>query len=188
MSKPDKTNLLLGAIIVAFALVLIFVWIPSDTTTGIYSVVRRRVTIGDALAPTVAAVFLLIGGGMVMLFEGASKTQPTLDGARIRFVTVIAAILALSFLIMRYSGPLAVAMSNMITEDAQNYRALRGTAPWKYIGFFLGCTFAITGISSMTEGRLTWRNLGIGAFAAVVMIALYDLPFDNILLPPNGDL
>lgn len=188
MSRPDRTNLILGAVIVAFALVLVFIWIPMDTTTGIYARVRRQYVIGDALAPTIAGVFLLIGGLMVALFERAAKFQPTLDGARFRFVAVIAAILALSFLIMRFAGPIAVELSNLITGQELGYRALRATVPWKYIGFFLGCTFGITGIISMTEGRLSWRNLGIGAAAAVVMIALYDLPFDTILLPPNGDV
>ena len=52
--------------------------------------------------------------------------------------------------IMRYAGPLSVWVANFLTDSELNYRLLRGTAPWKYIGFFLGCSFAVSSIMALT--------------------------------------
>ncbi len=188
MHQTRKTHLILGVVVVAFAVFLMGVWIPLDTTTGVVETVRRQTVIGDSLAPMVAGVFLLIGGALVLLFERGSPDQPQVDMINLKFVGLVAATLAFGFLIMRYAGPLTVWATNMLSGGALEYRLLRDTAPWKYIGFFLGGVFAITGVISLTEGRLSARALGIGVAAILVMIALYDLPFDDLLLPPNGDV
>jgi len=38
------------------------------------------------------------------------------------------------------------------------------------------------------EGRLRWRILIISLLAVLILMLIYDLPFKNLLLPPNGDV
>ncbi|MEM9106395.1 MAG: hypothetical protein AAGC96_12130 [Pseudomonadota bacterium] len=188
MSHQSRSNLFLGVFFILFSLVLIFVWIPLDTDSGIVEKVRRQVTIGDALAPTIAGVFLLIGGAILVLFERRDTEETTLDRASVGFFLKVLALLVISMLIMRYAGPAAVAVAGAISDTPMEYRLLRDTAPWKYIGFFLGGTLMISGLIGLIEGRVTLRTLSIGVVATVVMIAIYDWPFDDLLLPPNGDV
>ncbi|MDF1776648.1 MAG: hypothetical protein P1V13_11485 [Rhizobiaceae bacterium] len=190
MKKPlfQNTNVMTGLFFTALALLLLFVWIPLDSDTGLIEKVRRQVAIGDALAPTVAALFLLIGGGLLMLLEGKSDTPPAIDAASVKFVARIFAMLVLSFVLMRYAGPLAVQVVNAIQGNDLEYRLLRDTAPWKWLGYVLGGTLAICGTISLTEGRFSLRALVVALLAIAAMIAIFDLPFDDLLLPPNGDL
>jgi len=84
---------------------------------------------------------------------------------------------------MRWAGPIA---ASMVGDGA--YRLLRDTAPWKYIGFVLGGGTMTFCIVSFVEQRVTWRAVWVALAAVVGIIALYDLPFDDVLLPPNGDV
>ncbi|WP_419906996.1 hypothetical protein [Hoeflea sp.] len=188
MSNESRSNLVLGICFAAFALLLIFVWIPLDTDTGLIEKVRRQVTIGDALAPTVAGLFLLIGGLILILFERNAPDQPEIDLVNLGFMAVVFVLLASSFLVMRYGGPALVALVNLSRETPLEYRLLRDSAPWKYTGFFFGGTLMIGGLISLVEGRVTPRAVLTGVIAVLVMIAIYDLPFDDLLLPPNGDV
>lgn len=188
MSFQSRSNLFLGLFFILFSLVLIFVWIPLDTDSGIIEKVRRQVTIGDALAPTIAGVFLLIGGVILVLFERRASEQPDFDRPAFGFFLKVLALLAISMLIMRFAGPAAVAVAGLLTDTPLQYRLLRDTLPWKYVGFFLGGTLMISGLIGLIEGRVTLRTVLIGIGAVVVMIAIYDWPFDDLLLPPNGDV
>ena len=75
MSATSKSNFIIGSFFIAFAVLLIFVWIPLDTASGIIEKVRGRYNIGDALAPTIAAVFLLVGGLLLATLERRAKEQ-----------------------------------------------------------------------------------------------------------------
>jgi hypothetical protein len=75
-----------------------------------------------------------------------------------------------------------------MTDDPRSYRDLRDTLPWKYIGFLLGSTGLITTCIAAIETRFSWRALLIALVATTALMALYDLPFDDLLLPPNGDV
>lgn len=178
----------LGLICVALALVCLGLWIPLDTDTGLIEKVRRRVQIGDALAPSVAAAFVLIGGLVLALAPGPDTDNNDPLRPLIGFGAAMAGVLIAAFVVMLYAGPLSVALANLISAEPLEYRLLRGTAPWKYIGFVLGGTGAIAGIISLAERRFSWQAVGIGAVAVLAMIALFDLPFDDLLLPPNGDV
>lgn len=183
----QNINVVTGLFFTALALLLLLVWIPLDSDTGLIEKVRRQVAIGDALAPTVAAVFLLIGGGLLMLLEGKRDTPPAMDAASVKFVVRVFTMLVLGFLVMRYAGPLAVEVMNTIQGSDLEYRLLRDTAPWKWLGYVLGGTLAICGTISLTEGRFSLRALVVALLAIAAMIAIFDLPFDDLLLPPNGD-
>ena len=181
--KPARANLYLSLGCIIFALILALVWVPMDSGTGLIHKVRRQVSIGDALAPTLAAIMIGIGGLMV-LRDRHAPDQPGLTRANIAFVLRFLAILAVSFALMRYSGPLLV----WLFDGDQGYRNLRDTAPWKYIGFLVGGSTLITALIASAEGRFSWRAVSIGCAAALALIMLYDLPFDDLLLPPNGDV
>ncbi len=185
MPRHSKGNLILGICVLGFSVLLLAVWIPMDTDSGLILEVRRQVIIGDALAPTVASLFLLVGGALLVSVERKSMDQPGLSARDMAFVAGLVGIVALSLVVMRHAGPLAVAL---FAEETAEYRLLRGTAPWKYIGYFLGGTMMIIGMVALVEGRIRLRILVIAAFAVLAMIVLYDLPFEDLLLPPNGDV
>lgn len=185
MSRDRKV----GVFFTIFALVLMFVWVPRDVDSGLIETVRRQVSIGDALAPSIAGVFLLLGGlGLVLSGRQAGDMRATTDLVALRFSALLFAVYAAGFLVMTHAGPAAVLLSNLLTGAEQEYRLLRDTAPWKYLGFTLGGVIAVGGTISLLEGRLSWRAPGIGLVMVLALIAVYDLPFDDLLLPPNGDV
>lgn len=188
MTRKRRSNLLLALVCIAFALVLLFVWIPLDTDTGILEKARRRWVIGDALAPSVAALFILLGGLVLLAFERNDPDQPTLSAAQLVFMARVLLVIFVSLMVMRYLGPLVVEASNLFRDAPAEYRLLRDTAPWKYIGYFVGGSMLVTGLIAMIEGAMSWRALRIATIATLVLIAIYDLPFEDLLLPPNGDV
>jgi hypothetical protein len=46
----------------------------------------------------------------------------------------------------------------------------------------------VGGLISYIEGHLRIRSFLIGLGSALALVAVYDLPFDDLLLPPNGDV
>ena len=173
----------IGPIFTVFALLTIFVWVPLDTETGLVETVRRKWVVGDALAPTVAAVFLLIGGVLTMIRPGRSRAQTTFATDNMRWVMMLLGLFILSLMMMRFAGPL---LAGVLTD--QGYRPLRATIPWKYIGYLLGGTILVGGITSFVVKKIRWRDWVIAFLAALIIALAYDLPFDDLLLPPNGDV
>lgn len=186
--RKSNVNLILGAVTLAFALMVIFVWIPLDTQTGLVEKVRRQVTIGDALAPTIAAGFLVVGGLLLVVTERNAPDQPQVSPKDVLFGLCVVLAVTVSVLVMRYAGPAVLGIWNLATGGETEYRLLRDTAPWKYIGFVLGGSLMITTLISMVEGRVRARTVLIALICVAVMAAIYDLPFDDLLLPPNGDV
>lgn len=188
MSARSRSNLYLGLFCIAVALLLIFIWIPFDTKTGIVEKARGRFVIGDALAPTVAAGFILVGGLLLLVFERAAADQPVITKTQIMFVASLTALVIFGFAVMRFAGPVAVEITNLFRAEPLEYRLLRATPGWKHIGFFLGGVIVTTGIVAVVERKLTRRAVWTGIIAVLVLIAVFDLPFEDLLLPPNGDV
>ncbi|MEM7379093.1 MAG: hypothetical protein AAF460_16525 [Pseudomonadota bacterium] len=183
--QQQATDRALGAVCLVFAVVVLLVWIPLDSETGLIEKARRRLVIGDALAPTVAASLLLLSSAWLLLAGWLRRCGGALHWANFGFLLRFAALVAVSVLVMRWAGPVAVWLSG---DSLDNYRLLRDTAPWKYVGYLLGGTVLIGGIVAWIERGLRWRSLLL-AFAVVLALAmLYDLPFEDLLLPPNGDV
>ncbi|WP_424987171.1 hypothetical protein [Microbulbifer sp. S227A] len=178
-----RVNIVLGAVCVAFAGLVLAVWIPMDTEGGVVARVRGDYAIGDALAPTLAGGLVLLSGLLLILFEGRAERQPHPERANMFFIGSMFATLVVGGLVMRYAGPVA---AWLFTEHG-SYRQLRDTIPWKYLGFVLGGTLTVAGMISIVEGRPSWRGPVTGLLATLVIAALYDLPFEDLLLPPNGD-
>ncbi|MEM1151512.1 MAG: hypothetical protein AAGI03_13285 [Pseudomonadota bacterium] len=180
---PSRANLYLGLGALLLALFAIFVWVPLDTDTGLLETVRRRTTIGDALAPTIALSVIALGG-LLLLFEKRAPDQPALSPAHLSYAGGFLALLLVAVFAMRWSGPLAAGL----LSDVPDYRLLRDTAPWKWIGFAAGGVILVTGSISLIERRLSLRALLVGLGIVLALIAIFDLPFDDLLLPPNGDV
>lgn len=187
----------LGLVALAASLLTLFVWIPLDVDTGIIEKARRSTVLGDSFAPAVAAALVAIGG-LLLLIErppknsvampqdvATTESAGSLQLANVKFLLATFLILSLSLLVMRYAGPLLVAL---VGEEGASYRLLRDTPPWKYVGFVFGGVLLITGLISWVEKRFRFRFLVIGLATVLVLIAIYDLPFDDLLLPPNGDV
>ena len=182
MGRFDRANVLLGLLACVGALAVALIWVPMDTNTGLIEKVRRQVTIGDALAPTLAAGFILLGGVLVLFFEPTENAR-RLTLKHLQFLATFLLLVFVSFMLMRWSGP---AIGALVFEEG--YRPMRDTAPWKYIGFVLGGVVLISGLIGLVEGRISLRDIGLGLLATLALIAVYDLPFDDLLLPPNGDV
>lgn len=171
----------LGLGSIALAILVIFVWIPLDTETWLVERKRGSYILGDSLAPTLAAVFVLVAGGL-LLFDGRESEKPSRDN--LRFIGAMIGIGVISLTVMRWAGP---ALATLLAEGG-DYRLLRDTVPWKYIGFVLGGVALIFSMIAFVEERLSWRAFLIALAAVAGIILLYDVPFDDILLPPNGDV
>jgi len=180
----------LGLFALAFSLVGLFVWIPLDVETGLIEKVRRSVTLGDSLAPTVAFGVIALGGLLTIADGFRQQKRPIKQSnSTTKLHVVYAAKLFLLFVIftvlLRYSGPALVALWPDIDTP---YRLLRDTVPWKYTGFVLASVFLITTISSWMNNRFSWRFVIVSLLISILIIALYDWPFEDLLLPPNGDV
>ncbi|MDA7425320.1 hypothetical protein [Thalassococcus lentus] len=179
MKPRASAEFWLAFFFLTFAAVLIFVWVPLDTGTGLVEKVRRKFIIGDALGPTVAAAVIAIGAVLVMMRPSEGKA---LTKTNLYWMLGLFALFAVSLLLMRYAGPIAASF----TETG--YRPLRATPPWNYIGFLIGGTVMIGGLTGLASRRLAPRDFVIGFVAALAIALLYDLPFEDLILPPNGDL
>lgn len=166
----------LGIFFLAIGLVILFIWIPLDTDSGLLEKVRRTTTIGDALAPSIACV-ILATSGMWLAISSVGKSS-TIFNVSPGFVFGILAILSFSLLLMRWSGPLII----------DEYRVLRDTLPWKLVGYVLGGTFLIFSLISIVEKRLSAIRLFLAIAITLAIGLIYDLPFEDLLLPPNGDV
>ena len=186
MLEKTKTDLVLGLIVLGVSAVILFVWIPADIETGIFEKVRRRIEIGDTFAPVIAVSILALGG-LLLVIEGARTPSDTrLAANNWIYSAVLLAVFVVTLTIMRWAGPLAVEIFG--GPESTGYRVLRDTAPWKHIGFVFGGTFLVTTIICAVELKLTLRAFAIGLAATIVILLIYDLPFDDLLVPPNGDV
>lgn len=181
--KRINADTVLGSVVLVMSIVSILVWVPMDTGSAMIEKVRGSQKIGDALAPTVA--FLLLGlAGIILVFEArVTKSVGGLKRKDITFVLLISGIYLVAVLIMRWTGPL---ITSLLSEES--YRNLRDTLPWKYLGYVGGGSFLIGSMISLAQQRFSIRAFLIGMVSSVLLAALYDLPFDDLLLPPNGDV
>ncbi len=181
----NNSALALGLALFVLALLILWVWVPLDTDSGLIEKVRRRWVIGDALAPSVAAVVLGLGGAFLALVALMGRAEPLdLSVSNVVFALAYLVLLVAAFHVMRWVGPGLVALS----DQAQSYRSLRDTVPWKYLGFVSGGFLLVLASIVAVERRLSARAVLVALLAPLAIALIYDLPFDDLLLPPNGDL
>ncbi len=177
-----SANAVLGLACILFALVTAFLWIPFDTDTWLVERARGRYTLGDSLAPTLAAGFIFLAGLMLLREGQQTEDRPTYNN--LQFIGAMIGMGVVSILLMRWAGPIAV----NLFASGEEYRLLRDTAPWKYIGFVLGGGCMVFAMIAFVDERVTLRALIVAVLAVVGIILLYDVPFEDVLLPPNGDV
>ncbi|MEZ5649035.1 MAG: hypothetical protein R3E87_00635 [Burkholderiaceae bacterium] len=196
MDSPIADRVL-GGLAIAFSLVTLLAWIPNDIDSGVIEVFRRRITIGDAMLPTALALGIgLCGLGLLVqsLRKPVRRRRDLVDAghdgvgftvANLRFIAVFAALMVVSLTVMRWTGPLLVWLFD---EAGGSYRALRDTAPWKYAGFLAGGWLMTSFLLVWLAGELRVRWLVIALLCVLALMLAVDLPFDDLLLPPNGDV
>lgn len=187
--RADPWSLGVAAFFAAFALATLVFWIPADIESGVVETFRRRVIIGDALAPTVIAVAMLAVGGLFAATEllRPRRERAPFDRQSLVFIVRVGAAVALGLALMVFTGPLTVDAINAAGGDIGSYRQLRDTFPYKYLGYLAGGTVMVGGIVAVVEQRLTRGLAAVALLATLILMLMYDLPFDDVLLPPNGD-
>jgi hypothetical protein len=182
----------LAIFFVVGSLFTLFVWIPIDIETGVIETFRRRVTIGDAMAPTVMAAAILVVSivmgilAVIRLEPSTSKVKEGLDKQSFVFLARLIVAVSVSLALMVYLGPLVVDLVNAFGGEIGSYRHLRATYPYKLISYVVGGFTLIYGIISIVENRFSANGALVSIIAVIVITILYDVPFDNLLLPPNG--
>lgn len=179
--RPMSSDRWLGLVVLIFAAVLVLAWAPLDTETGLVEVVRRKTNIGDQFGPTAAGIVLALGAALTVW--RADVTSPGLSRTNTLWILGLLVLFAIAFGLMRYTGP---ALAALTTETG--YRPLRASLPWKYLGYVLGGTTLVTGLGIFVRGGFRWSDLVAGLLASILIALAYDLPFDDLLLPPNGDV
>jgi hypothetical protein len=171
------------------SLVTLFIWIPNDIETGVIETFRRRVTIGDALAPTVMAAGILVVSffmGVLAYLQPGSEEKQGLDKQSLSYLLRLFVVIALSLALMVCTGPLVVDFINLMGGDLGSYRLQKATIPYKYLGYLSGGFVMIFGIIRVVEGRFSLSAAWVSIAAVIFLTVLYDVPFDSLLLPPNG--
>lgn len=181
MQNPFRGDPWLGLFCVALAAAIAFIWIPLDVESGLIVKQRRAVNLGDALGPVIACAVIGLGGFLVALQRTGQVQKLSL--ANLRWMALLVGSIGLGLALMRWSGP---ALTALFTDTP--YRALRTSFPWSYIGYLLGGTVMTATLITLASGGFHRRFVVIGFLATLVIALLYDLPFEDILLPPNGDL
>ena len=179
MSKMSQDRIT-GLIAAAFGLWIALYWAQVDTETGLFERVRGRSSVGDALAPTVAGSILAISGLWLAITAGA-KRRFTLGN--IGYLVGLLTCLIVSLGLMRWGGP---GLVELITGE--EYRPLRDTGPWKYFGFLMGGTALVTALIALVEGRVRPSRVLIALAVSLLLALFYDVPFEDLILPPNGDV
>lgn len=180
-----------GLIALILSLIALFLWVPFDSETPPIYTFRRQTYIGDAMLPMVAAAGIAICALVHVLLSYLRKDHKgggnPFDPQTAIFFGIFGAICIVSFVLMFWSGAAAVALFAQTGDETVTYRQMRGALPWKYIGFVLGGFTLVFGITSLIEGGFNAKRVLSSILAVVALIVLFDVPFDTILLPPNGD-
>ncbi|HJO86983.1 MAG TPA: hypothetical protein QF359_08485 [Rhodospirillales bacterium] len=191
--QNEKWTVGLAVFLVIAAAATLFIWIPNDIETGVVETFRRRVTIGDAMAPTMVAAALLVVSilmGVTAYFGGRQQKHAAkagLDKQSFTFLLRLTIAVGLGLGLMVYTGPVIVDIINSFGGEIGTYRHLKAAFPYKYLGYVLGGFFMVFGLIRVVENRFSASAAWASIIAVLVLTILYDVPFENLLLPPNGD-
>ena len=194
-SAPDPWDIGFGVVVLAGALLALFVWFPADIPTGFFFVnAIGREEPGDAFFPIILALLLLVlsiihlGQSFYRSWQGnavPATGELTLDN--FKFLGAFMIIMAISLAIMYWLGPLTVMALNVIGWLDTSYRALSDTVPYKFIGYVVGGFVMTITLIAWTEGRIRWAGVLSVLITLTVAILIFDLLLKNVLLPPNAD-
>jgi glycerol uptake facilitator-like aquaporin len=190
--KNERWTIGLAVFFIITSALTLFVWIPIDIETGVVETFRRRVNIGDAMAPTVVAAAILVVSilmGIMALIRPSPNlmVKEGLDKQSFNFLSRMIIPLGLGLSLMLYAGPLVVDFINTMGGEISTYRQLKDTFPYKFIGYSLGGFVLVFGLVCLIENRSSLSAAWAAIIAVLLLTLLYEVPFDNLLLPPNGD-
>lgn len=211
-TQTQKWTAGIGLFGIVFALFAVFYWIPTDVESGILEVDRRDVFIGDSMAPFFLAVCTAILGLALVVsaylesrtgFASSTKSattanehdrqdddlddlKGTLSRSNFSYLLGVITLVAISLALMVWVGPLTVKVMNMLGFDIGTYRQLTNTFPYKYLGFVTGGFVLVFFLITLIEGKSSLAAALTAIVTLAVLIAVYDGPFDQLLLPPNG--
>jgi hypothetical protein len=190
--KNERWTIGLAVFFIITSALTLFVWIPIDIETGVVETFRRRVNIGDAMAPTVVAAAILVVSilmGVMALIRPSPNlmVKEGLDKQSFNFLSRMIIPLGLGLSLMLYAGPLVVDFINTMGGEISTYRQLKDTFPYKFIGYSLGGFVLVFGLVRLIENRSSLSAAWAAIIAVLLLTLLYEVPFDNLLLPPNGD-
>lgn len=185
-----RTEIWVALICLVAGVLTAILWVPFDSETPPIYDFRRQTYIGDAMLPMVAALGIAVCALVHLLLSWrrqVTEADGPFDKLTAAFFLSLFAIIIAAFAVMYWAGPVALALFGPSGDEAVTYRQMRSTVPWKYIGFVSGGFILVFGITSLLEGAMHWKRALSSILAIVVLIVIFDVPFDTILLPPNGD-
>ncbi|WP_372803687.1 hypothetical protein [Paracoccus seriniphilus] len=178
-------DMALGATGVILSLAVLWLWIPADIDTGVIDVWRRVTRIGDAMLPTFSCIAILLASLIIALRGWAGRQADRMLHLDPAFLLLTMMILTIGITLMFITGPVLV---RIFLGADRSYPLLRDEYPWKYTGFVTGGTFLVFAFHALVCHRFSRRAAAIALLATVAIAAIYGLPFDDLLLPPNGDV
>ncbi|MEM6974157.1 MAG: hypothetical protein AAF577_15265 [Pseudomonadota bacterium] len=181
-----------GAVMLAGALLALFVWFPSDIRTGfIFTNAIGRVEPGDAFFPVLLASVLAALGAVQILIALTRRGPPgaprRLTGANLRFLAELLGIVLAGLVVIYWLGPIVVAALGALGVLEGGYRLYTDTAPYKYLGFLAGGLGMTLALIWRTEGGLRRASLLSVVLVLLASILIFDVLLKNVLLPPNAE-
>ena len=189
MFRWFNVEVIVALVTLLLGVLALTLWIPNDTAGEAINYARRRYSIGDPFAPILISWLMIVAAGGLLL-SGLIKglrwsSGVTFDHGFQRssaaFLVGCATLLAFTFVIMRFTGPVAV---DLFGPD-KSYQLLVTTPPWHYLGYMIGAFVLMVTSISVVERRVRFRTLVIAISVPLVIALAYDLPF-GLILPPNG--
>jgi len=188
MPHPSRSaRVMLGAAAIAVALLLWLIVIPAGAPGDMIEVVRRRARIGDSAMPSLAALFIALGG-LVLVFE---RGGPPITRAVPVWPLLFAAVITAASLAFLHVGDGLVALMRTVWPDLADFRSLRTTLPWAWVPFVLGGALLVAPLMIASEhlhARRWPAAFAYGALVALAIATFLTLPFEDVLIPPQGDL
>jgi hypothetical protein len=188
----DPWNIGFGVVVLAAALLSLFVWFPNDIKGGFIDLNQvGKPEPGDAFFPILLAVLMLALGAGQLVFSvfGRKPQAPSgrLTPENLRFLLGSYGIVAAGLAIMYWVGPLVVETLGALGATEHSYRQLTDTAPYKYLGYVTGGLLMTLGLIVRVEGLVRPRAVLAVAVVLALLIVILDVLLYNIQLPPNAD-
>lgn len=194
-AAPDPWDIGFGAVVLAGALLALFVWFPADIRGGFFhtNAVGRREP-GDAFFPIILASTLAVLSA-IQLVLAVLRPRPQTDDApqarltthNLKFLATFLAFTGAGLAIMYWLGPLTVSAMQALGLTEADYRNLTDTAPYKYLGYVVGGFLMTVGLIVWSEGRVRRGALITVVAVLATAIVVFDVVLNNVLLPPNAE-
>ncbi len=186
--SPSWPDLSTGLALALMGLILQFYLIDAFSNGEGVEFKRGRAFIGDAYFPRLIAIALILFG----LCLAASSLRRRQDALRPSGLFAPASFLALGLLGLALGAAWVVTylivptiVEVLISTDP---RALYLQTPWRQLPFVLGAFFVPLILISAAERKVRIRTLIISLLFPAILGAIYTVPFDDLFLPPVGDL